>query len=119
MTCLNEIPWIPTQFWIENVVHILKVAFLSLPSEGCFRSSSRSVKMVRDWLQKCRVNTEGFVLLVREQVKNGNIATSRRVRRFRSKISSPSYLSSRMKVNHALKAKMEAFRNKKSPESGN
>ena len=52
-----------------------------------FRSSSRSVKSLRDWLQKFRVNLEGFLLVVREKSKKWKRCNFfRRVRRFRIKI---------------------------------
>ena len=75
-------------FLIENVVHVSKSWFLSFSYEKVeFWSSSRSVKSLRDWLQKFRVNLEGFLLVVREKSKKWKRCNFfRRVRRFCIKI---------------------------------
>ena len=57
------------------------------------------------------MNLEGFPLVVREKSKNETDATfSHMYDTFASKLCHFSHLSSKMKVNHAFKAKKEAFR---------
>ena len=74
--------------WSKNVVHVSKSDFPWYSIEKVnFRSSSRSVKSLRDWLQKNRVNLKGFLLVVREKRskwKRCNFFTY--VRRFRIQI---------------------------------
>ena len=57
------------------------------------------------------MNLEGFLLVVREKSKNETDATFLDVYEvFASKFCHFSHLSSKMKVNHAFKAKKEAYR---------
>ena len=76
--------------------------------------------LVRDWHSKISVNLEGVLPVVREKMKNGTVATFYDVYEvFGSENDQFFTFPSRMKVIQLFKAKMEAFRERKSSKVEN